>query len=110
MIKKVIKKENFLLICFQIYQSDENLVVVVVKVVVLFGKYGNWKGFRVGGLLLGLKDLKELQEEINLFVKDFDRLWIIINFNFDVVFVFQNEVVRMMFEGVDVFEFNMDVE
>lgn len=109
-IKKVTKKENPLSTCLQTYQSDENPAAAAAKVVVLLGKYGNRKGLRVGGLPPGPKDLKELQEEINLSAKDLDRLRTIINPNSDAVSAFQNEVARMMLEGADVPELNMDVE
>lgn len=78
---------------------------MAAKVVVLLGKYGNRKGLRVAGL----RDSKG-PNEVKLSANELDRLRSMICPNNDAVSAFQNEVARMMLEGADVPDLNMDVE
>lgn len=72
--------------------------VMAAKVVMLLGKYGNRKGLRVAGLPVPAPP------------PELYRLRNMLSPNSTAVSAFQNEVARMMLEGVDVPGLNMDVE
>lgn len=106
--KNVTRKENPMSTYFRTYMDGEDQAVMAAKVVVLLGKYGNRKGLRVAGL----RDSKgpNVMNEVKLSANELDRLRSMICPNNDAVSAFQNEVARMMLEGVDVPDLNMDVE
>ncbi|KAG0578633.1 hypothetical protein KC19_4G038000 [Ceratodon purpureus] len=106
--KNVTRKENPMSTYFRTYMDGEDQAVMAAKVVVLLGKYGNRKGLRVAGL----RDAKGLNamNDVRLTVNELDRLRSMTSPSSDAVSAFQNEVARMMLEGVDVPDLNMDVE
>lgn len=107
--KKVTSKANPMSTFFKTFMGDEEQAVMAAKVVVLLGKYGNRKGLRVSGLS-PQQQQQQQQHQTTLSVKELNRLRTIMCPKNDAVSAFQNEVARMMLEGVDVPELNMDVE
>lgn len=107
-MKKCTKKENPMSVYFHTYMKGNDHAVVAAKVVVLLGKYGNRKGLRVAGLPPTPKELQKPAQ--NFPDHELDRLKRIMMPKSDAVTAFQNEVARMMLEGVDVPALNMDVE
>ena len=105
--KNVTRKENPMSTYFRTYMDGEDQAVMAAKVVVLLGKYGNRKGLRVAGLR---EKGQNVVNEVKLSATELDRLRSMICPNNDAVTAFQNEVARMMLEGVDVPDLNMDVE
>jgi uncharacterized Zn finger protein (UPF0148 family) len=106
--KNVTRRENPMSTYFRTYMDGEDQAVVAAKVVVLLGKYGNRKGLRVAGLRES--GGKGGVNEVKLSASELDRLRSMVCPNNDAVAAFQNEVARMMLEGVDVPDLNLDVE
>lgn len=74
--------------------------VVAAKVVVLLGKYGNRKGMRFSALSTNPHQHQHQHHLRGMIAQPSN----------DAISAFQNEVARMMLEGADVPELNMDVE
>ncbi|XP_024369727.1 uncharacterized protein [Physcomitrium patens] len=105
--KKLTRKDNVMSSYFHTFMDGSDQALMAGKVAVLLGKYGNRKGLRVAGLPPGTR---EFHNEVKLSADELQRLRSIICPNNDAVTSFQNEVARMMLEGVDVPNLNMDVE
>lgn len=104
--RSVISKDNPMSAYFHNMDGSKR-ALIADKVVVLLGKYGNRKGLRVAGFSPGRK---ESHDEVALSANELDRLRSMICPKKDAVTSFQSEVARMMLEGVDAPDLNMDVE